>query len=73
MITSTTIRLSSTDAQQSTSKIWENADKAVADVKSGSTILSAGFGLCGTAGSKLHRLRGDIILTSFQKRSLVHS
>jgi len=33
-----------------TSKLFKNADEAVADIKSGSTILSAGFGLCGTAG-----------------------
>lgn len=33
-----------------TSKLYRNADEAVADIKSGSTILSSGFGLCGTAG-----------------------
>ncbi len=33
-----------------TSKLFKNADEAVADIKSGSVILSAGFGLCGTAG-----------------------
>lgn len=32
------------------SKLFKDADEAVADLKSGSTILSAGFGLCGTAG-----------------------
>lgn len=32
------------------SKVFKNADEAVKDLKSGSTILSAGFGLCGTAG-----------------------
>ncbi|MCJ1326378.1 hypothetical protein MMC10_003042 [Thelotrema lepadinum] len=42
-------RCVSTSSIRSTSKLWDNADKAVADVKSGSTILSAGFGLCGTA------------------------
>ncbi|KAF4626734.1 hypothetical protein G7Y89_g11423 [Cudoniella acicularis] len=31
------------------SKVFKDADEAVADLKSGSTILSAGFGLCGTA------------------------
>ncbi|KAF2215341.1 hypothetical protein CERZMDRAFT_105104 [Cercospora zeae-maydis SCOH1-5] len=31
------------------SKLYASADEAVADVQSGSTILSAGFGLCGTA------------------------
>ena len=32
------------------SKLFKNADAAVADVRSGSTILSSGFGLCGVAG-----------------------
>jgi hypothetical protein len=32
------------------SKVYKDADAAVVDLKSGSTILSAGFGLCGTAG-----------------------
>ena len=31
-------------------KVYESADEAVADLKSGSTILSSGFGLCGVAG-----------------------
>ncbi|CAG8973151.1 hypothetical protein HYALB_00008682 [Hymenoscyphus albidus] len=31
------------------SKVFKDADAAVADLKSGSIILSAGFGLCGTA------------------------
>lgn len=31
------------------SKLFPSADDAVADIKSGSTILSAGFGLCGVA------------------------
>lgn len=31
------------------SKVYDSVDEAVADVKSGSTVLSAGFGLCGTA------------------------
>ncbi|KAK5465289.1 hypothetical protein LTS15_001852 [Exophiala xenobiotica] len=31
------------------SKLFKDADEAVADLKSGSTIFSAGFGLCGTA------------------------
>jgi len=31
------------------SKVFNSADEAVADIKSGATILSAGFGLCGTA------------------------
>lgn len=31
------------------SKVFDSVDEAVADIKSGSTVLSAGFGLCGTA------------------------
>ncbi|EME44987.1 hypothetical protein DOTSEDRAFT_43419 [Dothistroma septosporum NZE10] len=31
------------------SKVYASADEAVADIKPGSTVLSAGFGLCGTA------------------------
>ena len=42
-------------ATRGTSKIFRNADEAVADIKSGSIILSAGFGLCGTAGEKCSR------------------
>ncbi|WWC91783.1 uncharacterized protein L201_006730 [Kwoniella dendrophila CBS 6074] len=30
-------------------KVWIDAEHAIKDIKSGSTILSAGFGLCGTA------------------------
>lgn len=30
-------------------KLWPSADEAIKDLKSGSLILSAGFGLCGTA------------------------
>jgi 3-oxoacid CoA-transferase len=33
------------------SKLFKDADAAVADLKSGSTILSSGFGLCGVAGT----------------------
>ncbi|SPO25807.1 probable Succinyl-CoA:3-ketoacid-coenzyme A transferase, mitochondrial precursor [Ustilago trichophora] len=32
----------------SSSKVYPSADEAVKDIKSGSTLLSAGFGLCGT-------------------------
>jgi len=35
--------------QRGGSKVWDSADEAVADVKSGSVILSSGFGLCGVA------------------------
>ena len=31
------------------SKLWNSADEAVADIRSGSVVLSAGFGLCGIA------------------------
>ncbi|TVY32753.1 Succinyl-CoA:3-ketoacid coenzyme A transferase 1, mitochondrial [Lachnellula subtilissima] len=31
------------------SKVFRDADEAVADIQNGATILSAGFGLCGTA------------------------
>ena len=41
------------------SKVFKDADEAVADIKSGSTILSAGFGLCGTA---------ETIITALHKR-----
>ncbi|KAE8336876.1 hypothetical protein BDV24DRAFT_154792 [Aspergillus arachidicola] len=40
------------------SKLFRNADEAVADLESGSTILSSGFGLCGVAEtiiSAIHR------------------
>lgn len=36
--------------ERGVSKLFKDADEAVADLKSGSTILSAGFGLCGVAG-----------------------
>lgn len=36
--------------RRGSSKLFESADEAVADVQSGSTILSSGFGLCGVAG-----------------------
>jgi len=34
------------------SKLFKYADDAVADIKSGSVLLSSGFGLCGVAGKK---------------------
>lgn len=40
----------SADLPPGVSKLYKSADEAVADIKSGSTILSAGFGLCGVAG-----------------------
>jgi hypothetical protein len=35
---------------RSKSKLYGDADEAVADIKSGSVVLSSGFGLCGVAG-----------------------
>ncbi|KAH8681727.1 coenzyme A transferase [Xylariales sp. PMI_506] len=47
-------RLYSTDAptpggKRGGSKVFKSADDAIADIKDGSVILSAGFGLCGVA------------------------
>jgi len=39
------------------SKLYKDADSAVADLKSGSTILSSGFGLCGTADTLIEAIR----------------
>ncbi|KAL2210244.1 succinyl-CoA:3-ketoacid-coenzyme A transferase [Sarocladium strictum] len=39
------------------SKLYEDADAAVADIQSGSTILSSGFGLCGVADTLIGALR----------------
>ena len=39
------------------SKFYPSADEAVADVQSGSIVLSAGFGLCGTAETIIAALR----------------
>ncbi|GLI74747.1 hypothetical protein PoHVEF18_002994 [Penicillium ochrochloron] len=44
------------------SKVYKDADAAVADIKSGSTILSSGFGLCGVAETlinAMHRRGAD--------------
>lgn len=38
------------------SKVFKSADEAVADIQSGSVILSAGFGLCGTAETIIHAI-----------------
>lgn len=38
------------DVVRGESKVYKDADEAVRDLKSGSMVLSAGFGLCGTAG-----------------------
>ncbi|KAK4457962.1 mitochondrial succinyl-CoA:3-ketoacid coenzyme A transferase 1 [Cladorrhinum samala] len=39
------------------SKLWASADEAVADIESGSVLLSAGFGLCGIASTLISALR----------------
>lgn len=41
---------------RSRSKLFKSADEAVADIQSGSTILSAGFGLCGVAETLIHAI-----------------
>ncbi|KAJ6096970.1 hypothetical protein N7486_007716 [Penicillium sp. IBT 16267x] len=38
------------------SKVFKDADAAVADIKSGSTILSSGFGLCGVAETLINAM-----------------
>jgi 3-oxoacid CoA-transferase len=38
------------------SKVWPSAEEAVADVKGDSTLLSGGFGLCGTADTLIGAL-----------------
>ena len=42
-----------TSDNRNASKVFESADAAVADLKEGTTILSAGFGLSGVAGEHL--------------------
>ncbi|CAI6336738.1 unnamed protein product [Periconia digitata] len=42
---------------RSRSKLFESADHAVADIHSGSTILSAGFGLCGVAETLINAMK----------------
>ncbi|KAL3461749.1 hypothetical protein BJX64DRAFT_260072 [Aspergillus heterothallicus] len=48
------------------SKLFKDADEAVADLRSGSTILSSGFGLCGVA---------DTIISAIGRRGVdsIHS
>ncbi|KAL7899016.1 hypothetical protein HDV63DRAFT_78715 [Trichoderma sp. SZMC 28014] len=48
-LSTTTIRLSQAQQTRPKSKVYDTADAAVADIQSGSTILSSGFGLCGIA------------------------
>jgi len=38
------------------SKVFKNSEKALADVISGSTIMSGGFGLCGIPENSIHTL-----------------
>lgn len=45
--------------QRGASKLFKSADEAVADIKSGSVILSSGFGLCGVA---------DTLIKAIQRR-----
>lgn len=47
--------------KKSHSKLYKSADDAVADVQSGSTILSSGFGLCGVAGKSQNSPRSVIM------------
>ncbi|OCF38032.1 3-oxoacid CoA-transferase [Kwoniella heveanensis BCC8398] len=42
-------------------KVWPDAETAIKDVKSGSVILSAGFGLCGTAETIITALKNSNI------------
>ncbi|KAL6693652.1 hypothetical protein J3F84DRAFT_379559 [Trichoderma pleuroticola] len=57
LLSTTSIRLSQAQTQvRPKSKVYESADVAVADVKSGSTVLSSGFGLCGIAETLIQAL-----------------
>ena len=42
---------------RSKSKLFKDADEAVADVQPGSTVLSAGFGLCGVADTLIGAMK----------------
>lgn len=44
------------DLVRGESKVFKDADEAVKDLQSGAMVLSAGFGLCGTAGKQLSRI-----------------
>ena len=55
------------------SKVFKSADDAVADIKSGSTILSAGFGLCGTAGGQATCSRATSFLMSSRNNHRCHA
>ncbi|KAJ4362644.1 hypothetical protein N0V95_001352 [Ascochyta clinopodiicola] len=42
---------------RSKSKLFDSADEAVADIQPGSTVLSAGFGLCGVAETLIQAMQ----------------
>ncbi|KAI0082786.1 3-oxoacid CoA-transferase [Panus rudis PR-1116 ss-1] len=46
----------------SKTKVWDSVDEAIKDVKSGDTLLSGGFGLCGTPDTLIGALakRSDV-------------
>jgi hypothetical protein len=48
LFTPLSVRLASTTQAPSVSKLYDSASEAVKDIKSGSIVLSSGFGLCGT-------------------------
>ncbi|KAH6603293.1 hypothetical protein Trco_008068 [Trichoderma cornu-damae] len=54
-LSTTSVRLSQPQTRPK-SKLYESADAAVADVKSGSIVLSSGFGLCGIAETLIQAL-----------------
>ncbi|KAF9517572.1 hypothetical protein BS47DRAFT_1326367 [Hydnum rufescens UP504] len=47
---------STTASVRSNNKLWKSADEAVADIESGSTVFSGGFGLCGTPDTLIQAL-----------------
>ncbi|RDA93542.1 hypothetical protein CP533_3976 [Ophiocordyceps camponoti-saundersi (nom. inval.)] len=53
----TTTHRCSQPQQRKTSKVFQDVDLAVADVKTGSTVLSSGFGLCGIAETLIKALK----------------
>ncbi|TDL24740.1 3-oxoacid CoA-transferase [Rickenella mellea] len=50
------VRYQSTSQAVLKTKVWSSADEAVKDIKSGSIILSGGFGLCGTPDTLIQAL-----------------
>ncbi|KAF2845663.1 succinyl-CoA:3-ketoacid-coenzyme A transferas-like protein [Plenodomus tracheiphilus IPT5] len=51
------ISASAPKIDRSKSKLFKDADEAVADIQPGSTILSAGFGLCGVADTLIQAMK----------------